>query len=98
MVKAVVNSNKLESQKKIILHWSAKIKFMTNIPVKFLILLFVAMLPFLGCILLAQAQRVFMHDDTLRGAINSERDWWDVMRYDIKLTPDFNCKKNYRLK
>ena len=40
----------------------------------------------------AQANKVFTHADTLRGAINSERDWWNVMRYDISVTPDYIAK------
>ncbi|APU67312.1 M1 family metallopeptidase [Christiangramia flava] len=30
--------------------------------------------------------------DTLRGSITPERAWWDVMRYDISVTPDFDKK------
>ncbi len=42
--------------------------------------------------LMSQTKKVFTHADTLRGAINSERDWWDIMRYDISVTPDYNAK------
>jgi aminopeptidase N len=31
----------------------------------------------------------FTHADTLRGSITPERAWWDVMRYDINVTPDY---------
>ncbi len=34
----------------------------------------------------------FTHADTLRGSITAERAWWDVMRYDISVTPDFEKK------
>jgi aminopeptidase N len=34
----------------------------------------------------------FTHADTLRGTITPERAWWDVMRYDILVTPDYNNK------
>jgi aminopeptidase N len=34
----------------------------------------------------------FTHQDTLRGSLNPERTWWDVMRYDIKVKPDFGSK------
>jgi aminopeptidase N len=40
----------------------------------------------------AQCQRVrpqFTHQDTLRGTITPERAWWDVLRYDISIQPDF---------
>jgi aminopeptidase N len=30
--------------------------------------------------------------DTLRGSITPERAWWDVVRYDIGVTPDFESK------
>lgn len=32
------------------------------------------------------------HQDTLRGSINAERDWWDVLHYAIEVTPDYNNK------
>ncbi len=59
---------------------------------KFRSLLLVAATLFFCNSLLAQSKKVFTHADTLRGAINSERDWWDVMRYDISVTPDYNAK------
>jgi aminopeptidase N len=34
----------------------------------------------------------FTHQDTLRGTITPERAWWNVLRYDIDVTPDFNSK------
>ena len=34
----------------------------------------------------------FTHADTLRGTITPERAWWDVMRYDLEVTPDYNSK------
>ena len=30
--------------------------------------------------------------DTLRGTITDARAWWDVMRYDLEVTPDFESK------
>jgi aminopeptidase N len=41
---------------------------------------------------LSLAQKAFTHADTLRGSITPERAWWDVQRYDVKVTPDFNSK------
>jgi aminopeptidase N len=35
---------------------------------------------------------VYTHADTLRGSLNENRDWWDVMRYDIQVTPDYSTK------
>ncbi|MEO6136299.1 MAG: M1 family metallopeptidase [Ginsengibacter sp.] len=41
---------------------------------------------------LSSAQKTYTHADTLRGSITPERAWWDVQRYDLKVTPDFNSK------
>ena len=52
-----------------------------------------AVLCSLALSLLAGAQpaktKVFTHADTLRGSITPERAWWDVLRYDITVKPDF---------
>jgi aminopeptidase N len=40
-------------------------------------------------------QRAFTHQDTLRGSLNPERTWWDVLRYDISVVPDFRQKTIY---
>ena len=34
----------------------------------------------------------FTHADTLRGSITPERAWWDAIRYDISVVPDFESK------
>ncbi len=34
----------------------------------------------------------FTHQDTLRGSIGPEREWWDVLHYDIYVTPDYSAK------
>jgi len=34
----------------------------------------------------------FTRQDTLRGSIGLERAWWDVIHYDISVTPDLNSK------
>jgi aminopeptidase N len=34
----------------------------------------------------------FTYGDTLRGTITPERAWWDVLRYDIDVSPDYNSK------
>src|ERR1041385_4864255 len=54
----------------------------------------------LFCVLLAfvtgKAQtpraKVFTKADTLRGSITPERAWWDVLRYDITVKPDYKEK------
>ena len=52
---------------------------------------------FISCILLltslhAQKKQTFTHADTLRGSITPERAWWDVLRYDITVKPDYDNK------
>lgn len=37
-------------------------------------------------------KETFTHADTLRGSLNPNRDWWDVLRYDITVKPDFEKK------
>jgi len=32
----------------------------------------------------------FTREDTLRGTLNEQRSWWDVIHYDLKITPDIN--------
>jgi aminopeptidase N len=34
----------------------------------------------------------FTRQDTLRGSLRPERTWWDVQRYDIHVTPDYDSK------
>jgi aminopeptidase N len=41
---------------------------------------------------LSLGQKIFTHADTLRGSITPERAWWDVQRYDVSVSPDFNLK------
>jgi len=31
----------------------------------------------------------FTRQDTLRGSLNAERTWWDVLNYDISVKPDY---------
>lgn len=33
------------------------------------------------------------HQDTLLGSITTERKWWDVLRYDLKVTPVFETRR-----
>ena len=39
-----------------------------------------------------QEKKTFTHADTLRGSITPERAWWNVLRYDITVKPDYNSK------
>ncbi len=38
-------------------------------------------------------KQIFTKADTLRGSNNENRDWWDVLRYDITIKPDFEKKE-----
>lgn len=38
-------------------------------------------------------EETFTRADSLRGTLNTERDWWDVQRYDITVIPDFHKKR-----
>jgi aminopeptidase N len=40
----------------------------------------------------ATPEKIFTHADTLRGSVTPERAWWDVLRYDISLVPDYGEK------
>jgi aminopeptidase N len=40
----------------------------------------------------AQEKKTFTHADTLRGSITPERAWWNVLRYDITVKPDYASK------
>lgn len=37
-------------------------------------------------------KKTFTRQDTLRGTITPERAWWDVLHYDISVTPDYESK------
>jgi aminopeptidase N len=37
-------------------------------------------------------KKSFTHQDTLRGSVGPERIWWDVLHYDISVTPDYANK------
>src|SRR3954466_477663 len=41
---------------------------------------------------LGQQKEKFTHTDTLRGSPNQNRTWWDVLRYDIEVKPDYESK------
>jgi len=42
--------------------------------------------------LLSGKTETFTQADTLRGSLNENRTWWDVQRYDITVTPDYESK------
>lgn len=38
------------------------------------------------------SQERFSHQDTIRGSITRERAWWDVLKYDISVQPNYPAK------
>ena len=49
--------------------------------------------PIISSAQLMKDKEVFTHADTLRGSNNENRDWWDVLRYDIGITPNYDKKE-----
>jgi len=49
-------------------------------------------LPSVSAQLAAGEKQKFTHADTLRGTITPERAWWNVLYYDIHVTPDYEKK------
>jgi aminopeptidase N len=41
---------------------------------------------------LLQEKNAFTHADTLRGSLNAERTWWNVLYYGIRVKPDYEKK------
>ncbi len=52
----------------------------------------ITFLPFLVQAQLGDNKKTFTKADSLRGSLNENRDWWDVLRYDIEVKPDFENK------
>ena len=60
---------------------------------KLLVLIIICLLVFFDCT--AQPlnrKETFTHQDTLRGTIGPEREWWDVLHYDVHVTPNYNAR------
>ncbi len=43
-------------------------------------------------LLAQQPISTFTHQDSLRGSLNKNRDWWDVLKYDLAVQPDYSTK------
>src|SRR6187549_2774286 len=46
----------------------------------------------LNLISFGQNSKAYTLADTLRGSITQERKWWDALRYDITVKPDYDNK------
>ena len=42
--------------------------------------------------LLTPEKETYAHEDSLRGSITPERAWWNLLRYELSVTPDFDAK------
>ena len=42
--------------------------------------------------LLTPEKAVFSHADSLRGSITPERAWWNLLKYDLQVVPDYAAK------
>src|SRR5690349_5268164 len=38
------------------------------------------------------SKETFTRQDSLRGSLNAERDWWNVQHYSISVRPDYNSR------
>lgn len=57
--------------------------------------LIITMLLFMPMLINAQLtgqKKKYTKEDTLRGSLNENRDWWNVQRYDIEVKPDYEKK------
>ena len=60
---------------------------------KLLIAVFAISLSVTNCVAQPLNQkRNFTHQDTLRGSLGPERTWWDVLQYEIIVTPNYETK------
>ncbi len=59
----------------------------------FLICLLFLLQPFLSGAQPLNKKEIFTRQDTLRGSNGPGRDWWDVLSYDIRITPFYSTKK-----
>jgi aminopeptidase N len=59
----------------------------------FVVLLFAATLQTASCVAQPLNQKkAFTRQDTLRGTVTPERSWWNVLRYDITVEPDYQSR------
>ena len=59
---------------------------------KLFILLMISLASTLSRAQLLEPKDTFTKADTLRGSDNENRDWWDVLRYEIYIKPDYYTK------
>jgi aminopeptidase N len=60
---------------------------------KLLVIVFICSLVFFHCTAQPLSRKeTFTHQDTLRGTIGPEREWWDVLHYDVHVTPDYDAR------
>src|ERR1700735_2403607 len=42
--------------------------------------------------LLTPEKAVYSHADSLRGSVGPERAWWNLLKYELQVTPDYAAK------
>lgn len=52
-------------------------------------MLWLLLLPMFGVVNAQPGEKKFTHADTLRGSITPERAWWNVLRYDVTIRPNY---------
>src|SRR4030095_652529 len=45
-----------------------------------------------SCIAQPGTPKKFTHQDSLRGSLNAERTWWNVLKYELTVEPDYDTK------
>ena len=45
-----------------------------------------------SCVAQPGAPKNFTRQDTLRGSLNAERTWWNVLKYELSVEPDYDTK------
>lgn len=63
-----------------------------NLRLKHIACAVLCLLIFSNCSSQGLVNNTFTRADTLRGSITPERAWWDVIRYDISVRPDYTSK------
>jgi aminopeptidase N len=58
----------------------------------FYLLAFCVVFASMGEAQITTQKKQFTHADTLRGSLNANRTWWNVLRYDLEVRPDFASK------
>src|SRR6218665_2885877 len=84
--RSLLSPNKVKKQSELIISYCLNCPNLSAMKIRTLFYLFV----FVPCIVFSQ--KTFSRQDSLRGSINPNRAWWNVLKYDIAVQPDYNQK------